>query len=91
MTTSKKIIVASYIIMISLTVLTAALSVLGYDVMTLGTITGIAYAEVSVSNAFYFSKAKKENALKIALECIKEQPGNSQEVAALITALGGIV
>ncbi len=67
MTTSKKIIVASYIILILLTALTAVLSVLGFDVMTLGTIAGLFVGEVTASNAFYFNKAKKENALKIAL------------------------
>ncbi len=90
MTTSKKIIAASYIIMILLTVLTAVLSVLGYDVMTLGTITGLAYAEVSVSNAFYFSKARKENALKIALGCIERQPTKTQEIAELLNSIGGL-
>lgn len=90
MTTSKKIIVASYIIMILLTALTAVLSVLGFDTMTIGTITGLAYAEVSVSNAFYFSKARKENALKIALGCVEREPTKSQEIAALLSALGGL-
>ncbi|GEM_PF-4109933 len=90
MTTSKKIIAASYIIMILLTALTAVLSVLGYDVMTLGTITGLAYAEVSVSNAFYFSKARKENALKIALGCIERQPTKTQEIAELLNSIGGL-
>ncbi len=90
MTTSKKIIAASYIIMILLTVLTAVLSVLGYDVMALGTITGLAYAEVSVSNAFYFSKARKENALKIALGCIERQPTKTQEIAELLNSIGGL-
>lgn len=90
MTTSKKIIAASYIIMILLTALTAVLSVLGYDVMALGTITGLAYAEVSVSNAFYFSKARKENALKIALGCIERQPTKTQEIAELLNSIGGL-
>lgn len=90
MTTSKKIIVASYIIMVLLTALTAVLSILGFDVMTLGTITGLAYAEVSVSNAFYFSKARKENALKIALGCVEREPTRTQEIAALLSALGGL-
>ncbi len=90
MTTSKKIIAASYIIMILLTALTAVLSVLGYDVMALGTITGLAYAEVSVSNAFYFAKARKENALKIALGCIERQPTKTQEIAELLNSIGGL-
>ncbi len=90
MTTSKKIIAASYIIMILLTALTAVLSVLGFDVMTLGTITGLAYAEVTASNAFYFNKAKKENALKIALGCIERQPAKTQEIAELLSAMGGL-
>lgn len=90
-TTSKKIIIASYIITGVLTITTVVLSVLGIcDVTVIGTITGLAWAEVSVSNAFYFSKARKENALKIALSCIEKQPDKSTDIAALLNALGGL-
>ena len=91
MTTSKKIIVVSYILAVLLTVTTVVLSIMSIcDVFAISTITGLAWAEVSVSNAFYFAKARKENALKIALGCIEKEPTKTQEIAALLSALGGL-
>ncbi len=82
---------ASYIIGITLTVLTVVLTITGFDTMTLGTITGIAYAEISVSNAFYFNKAKKENVLKIAFGCSDLSPEKAEKLAKFIETLGGIL
>lgn len=91
MTTSKKILVISYIIGIVLTIITVVGAFAGYDVMVLGTITGLAYGEISVSNAFYFNKAKKENTLKIAFGCTDLSPEKAERLAAIINALGGIL
>lgn len=89
--TSKKILIASYIIAGVLTVLVIIGVIAGYDVSALSIITGTAYAEVSVSNGFYFNKAKKENAMKIAISCIKDNPDKANDLAAIISALGGIL
>ncbi len=43
-----------------------------------------------MSNAFYFAKARKENALKIALGCIERQPTKTQEIAELLNSIGGL-
>lgn len=91
MQTSKKILVISYIIGIVLTALTVIGVFTGFDVMVLGTITGLSYGEISVSNAFYFNKAKKENALKIAFGCSDLSPEKAEKVARLMEVLGGIV
>ncbi|MCM1166693.1 MAG: hypothetical protein NC299_13715 [Lachnospiraceae bacterium] len=64
---------------------------MGYDVTVLGTITGLAYGEISVSNAFYFNKAKKENTLKIAFGCTDLSPEKAEKLATIINALGGIL
>ncbi len=89
MTTSKKIIIASYVIAGILTAIVVIGAVFGFDVSALSIITGAAYAEVSVSNAFYYNKAKKENTLKIAMGCVQENPEKAAELAAIISALGG--
>lgn len=90
--TSKKIIAVSYVIGIILTVLTVAGIVLGYDVSALSVITGAAFAEISVSNAFYFSKAKKENLLKIAAGAANgADTGKVDDIVKIISALGGIL
>lgn len=91
MQTSKKILVISYIIGIVLTLITVIGVFMNFDVMVLGTITGLSYGEISVSNAFYFNKAKKENALKIAFGCSDLSPEKAEKLARLMEVLGGIV
>lgn len=90
MTCSKKILIVSYICGIILTIITVIGCFIGYDMTVIGTITGIAYGEISVSNAFYYNKAKRENAIKIALDCVKEMPDrfdSSTDVASLLMAI----
>ena len=90
--TSKKIIWASYAIGAILTIITVAGNFLGFDMTPVTTLTLAAYAEITASNAFYFSKAKKENALKISLSTIKSVPSEKvDDVVKLIGALGGII
>ncbi|MCX4290142.1 MAG: hypothetical protein OSJ46_11685 [Duncaniella sp.] len=91
MQTSKKILWISYIIGIVLTIITVIGVFMGFDVMVLGTVTGLSYGEISVSNAFYFNKAKKENALKIAFGCSDLSPEKAEKVARLMEVIGGIV
>lgn len=91
MQTSKKILVISYMIGIALTLITVIGVFAGFDVTVLGTITGLSYGEISVSNAFYFNKAKKENTLKIAFGCSDLSPEKAEKVARLMEVLGGIV
>lgn len=65
METSKKIILASYIISIILTIIVVIGTFMNYDVSNITTITSLAYAELSFSNVWYFKKAAKENVPKI--------------------------
>ncbi len=74
-----------------LTIITVIGVFMGFDVMVLGTVTGLSYGEISVSNAFYFNKAKKENALKIAFGCSDLSPEKAEKVARLMEVIGGIV
>ena len=91
METSKKILLVSYIIGIVLTIITVVGVFTGFDVTVLGTVTGLSYGEISVSNAFYFNKAKKENALKIAKGCAELSPEKAEKLARIMEVLGGIV
>ena len=88
--TSKIILFVSYIIGIILTVLTAAGIIAGFDVSPLVTVTGLAYAEIGVSNGFYYNKAKKENAMKIAIGFVESNPEKAEQLAAVVNAIGGI-
>lgn len=91
MTTSKKILVISYVIGIILSIITVIGAFMGFDMTALGAITGLSYGEISVSNAFYFNKAKKENALKIALGCADLSPEKAEKLARLMEVVGGII
>lgn len=71
MQTSKKIILASYIICLILTIVVIVGSFMNKDVSNLTTITCLAYGELTTSNAFYFWKAKKENIPKIISSIIR--------------------
>ena len=65
METSKKIILASYIVAIILSLVVVVGTFLGYEVSNITTIASLAWAEVAVSNAFYYKKAAKENVPKV--------------------------
>lgn len=73
MTCSKRILAVSYICGILLTIITVVGVFLGYEVSVIATLAGIAWGEISVSNAFYYNKAKRENAIKIAISMIKDE------------------
>lgn len=65
METSKKIILASYIVAGILSGIVVVGTFMGYDVTNITAIASLAWAEVAVSNAFYYKKAAKENVPKI--------------------------
>lgn len=76
METSKRIILASYVIAIVLTLLVIIGTFMSIDVSNLTTITGLVWAEVASSNIWYFKKATKENVPKVLAslpELYKEQ------------------
>lgn len=66
METSKIIILISYLISVSLTVVVIVATFMGFDVEGLVGICLSSYAEVSASNIWYYKKAQRENVLKIA-------------------------
>lgn len=72
METSKKIILASYIISIILTIIVVVGTFMNYDVSNITTIASLSYAELSFSNVWYYKKAAKENVPKILGSLPKE-------------------
>lgn len=92
LTASKKIIIASYAIGAVLTGVTIVGAFLGFDVSTVGMVTTVAYAEIAASNAFYYNKAKKENALKIALSAVEKYSTDKvEDITKIVNSLGGII
>lgn len=71
--TSKKIVLASYIITVALT----AIALIGVfftekDMGPVVTIAGLAWGEVTAANAFYFWKARSENKIKLTKQMAQE-------------------
>lgn len=66
METSKKIILTSYIIAITLSIIVIVGSFLNFNVSEITTIAALVWGEVAVSNSYYYKKSAKENVLKIA-------------------------
>jgi hypothetical protein len=66
METSKKIILVSYIMMISITLFAMVSFFLGYDVNGLNILLGLTWGEVTAANSFYFWKARAENKIKLS-------------------------
>lgn len=91
-TCSKVILLVSYLIGVALTVVTIFGAFNGYDVSTIGIVTSAAYAEIAASNAFYYNKAKKENALKIALSAVEKYSTDKvEDITKIVNSLGGII
>ena len=72
METSKKIILVSYVLAITLSVIVVVGTFMGYDVTNIATITSLAFAEVGASNIYYYKKAAKENVPKVIAGLPKE-------------------
>lgn len=70
--TSKKILIVSYASSIALTLIVIIGSFTGYDTSDITSIASLAWAEVAVSNAFYYKKAAKENVPKVISSMPKE-------------------
>ena len=72
MTTSKKILWASYTLAIVLTVITVICTLMQIECSNLVIVCGAAYTELAVHTAVYSSKAKKENAVSISYTMIEK-------------------
>ena len=72
---SKKIVLASYAVTVLLTlavVLGVFLAPAETNLAPLEVVTGLAWAETTASNAFYFWKAKNENRIKLTEKMVAD-------------------
>lgn len=90
METSKKIIFASYTCAILITIITVILAFLDKDIIAMATITGLAWGEVTASNAFYFAKAKQENTIKITADFVNKMRNKINADADLASIINSI-
>ena len=63
--TSKKLLLASYISAILLTIIVVIGTFMNFDVTNITTIASLAWAEVAATNVWYYKKAAKENVPKV--------------------------
>ena len=72
MTTSKLIILFSWISALVLTIVVIIGSFLGINTSDIATITSLAWGELTAAHAFYYWKSKNENRSKHAMKLIKQ-------------------
>lgn len=91
---SKKLLVASYIIAILVTIATFTVSIITYAVsgqlMDYSSLTPIALAcwgEVTVGNGFYYWKARSENKIKLLAEADKDKASKElvEQIKSILT------
>ena len=71
MTTSKLIILFSWISALVLTIVVILGSFIGIDTSNITTITSLAWGELTAAHAFYYWKSKNENRSKHAMKLVK--------------------
>ena len=71
MTTSKLIILFSWISALVLTIIVIIGSFIGIDTSNITTIAGLAWGELTTAHAFYYWKSKNENRSKHAMKLVK--------------------
>lgn len=69
---SRKIVIASWIVSIMLTVVVAVGSFLDHDMSNLTTLAALAWGELTAAHGFYFWKKKNENRAKYAQQLVKD-------------------
>lgn len=72
MTTSKLILLISWITSVVLTLIVIVGAFLCIDMAYVATIAGLAWGELTAAHGFYFWKARHENRSKHAMKLIKE-------------------
>lgn len=79
METSKLILLVSYIVAITLTLIVIVCSFIGIECSNITTLASCAWVEVSASNVFYYTMNKRLNAPKIVVGLYKDLPDELKE------------
>ena len=79
METSKKILLVSYIIGLSLTLIVVVCTILGVECGNITQLASAAWLEISASNVFYYTMCKRLNVPKIVMYLYKDLPDDLKE------------
>lgn len=89
--TSKLILLASYIIGITLTLIVIICTFMGIECSNITTIAGAAWLEISASNVFYYNMNKKLNLPKVVMCIYKELPDKLKDEVDINTLLSSLI
>lgn len=79
METSKKILLVSYAIGLTLTIIVIICTLLGIECGNITQLASAAWLEISASNVFYYTMCKRLNVPKIVMYLYKDLPDEVKE------------
>ena len=79
METSKKILLVSYAIGLTLTIIVIICTLLGIECSNITQLASAAWLEISASNVFYYTMCKRLNVPKIVMYLYKDLPDEIKE------------
>ena len=79
METSKKILLVSYAIGLTLTIIVIICTLLGIECSNITQLASAAWLEISASNVFYYTMCKRLNVPKIVMYLYKDLPDGVKE------------
>lgn len=85
--TSKAILLVSYIVGITLTIVVIIGTVLGYDMGYVTQLAAAAWLEISASNIFYYTMCKRLNVPKIVMYIYNDLPDEVKSQVDINTLL----
>lgn len=91
METSKKILLASYIIGITLTLIVIICTFAGIECSNITTLASAAWLEISASNVFYYNMNKRLNVPKVVMGIYTDLPSELKEQVDVNTLLNNLV
>lgn len=89
--TSKKILLASYIIGITLTLIVIICTFAGIECGNITTITSAAWIEISASNVFYYTMNKRLNVPKVVMGIYNDLPDDLKEQVDINALLSNLM
>lgn len=91
METSKKILVISYFLAITLTIIVTLCTFIGVECGNITTLAGAAWLEVSASNVFYYTMCKRLNVPKVVMGIYSDLPSELKSQVDINNLLSNIM
>lgn len=89
--TSKKILIISYVLSITLTLIVVVCTFVGIECGYITTLAGAAWLEVSASNVFYYTMCKRLNVPKVIMGIYGDLPSELKEQVDINNLLSNLM